>query len=177
MEKKREHTLILSIIAIGVIGLLCLSGCGSNSCEGIKFRNIPDEGVVGISVPGCGGCLSSGKGCNSACWPQSIKLVAGKVENESETDSEMEILPEEEIFYLGCDNRYYGNSCMGCGADEKSCYSGVFFGSMDNFAIFYGSPGEEENICGISNGAVGCFASDSNGRDTITLIENILGID
>lgn len=175
MRKKYENLFVLVIALVGIGGLLCLTGCGSGSCEYVRYGKISEEGVsaVGISLPGCGGCFSSEKGCNSACWPQSVKLIAGAVTEET---GDEEAAEEESVYYLGCDNQYYG-SCLGCGQAKKSCYSGMFANDINNFACFYGVPNKEEQSCGVIDGCGGCAASDSNGKEAIEMIEYWLGID
>lgn len=183
MKSKVEQLFILVVASIGILGLLCLSGCGETSCEGIKCGNACEDEVkaVGISLPGCGGCLSSEKGCDSMCYSQSIKIFTGIIqEGEEIQESEDESGEESEVirsFMLGCDNRYYGDGCLGCAQTEKSCYSGIYAQDIKNMAVFYGSTDGEEKFCGVSNGCGGCYASDGEGKETITIFEQGLEID
>lgn len=170
MKKKWVEIFILVILWVVALGLLCLSGCTSNFFEGIMFANAFEEdmNVVGISIPGCGSCLSSKKVYTSACWPQAIKMIAGSVGEETQGNS---------LFYLGCDNQYYESGGLGNGEIEQSCYSGLIYGEQDTFVLFYGMPREEEKVCGVIYGCVGCIAGDAEGKEVIKMIERWLGID
>jgi len=177
MKKKMEQLFILVVASIGMLGLLCLSGCGGGSCEGIQCGNVSEDGVtaMGVSLPGCGGCASSEKGCNSVCYPQSVKVFGGLVQEDMGTVEDPTDITKS--FYLGCDNRYYGDGCLGCGQAEKSCYSTLFVQDIENVGVFYGSSDGEEKFCGVINGCGGCVASDELGKDAVTLFEQGLGID
>lgn len=70
-KTKGEQIFILLLILAASAALLCAAGCGGGkSCEkpSCGSEEAPDgTGTArGCSIPGYGGCLSSGKGCNSA---------------------------------------------------------------------------------------------------------------
>lgn len=67
----------MTIICVALFSCFCVTGCGaSKSCEKLGYGSHDADGikVSGCSIPGCGGCLSLGKRCNSACCPQSCKI-------------------------------------------------------------------------------------------------------
>lgn len=172
--KKIEQLFVLGIGCIGILGLLCISGCGSCSIEMPQFGGIDEDGVraVGVSIPGCGGCLSSGKGCGSCLWSQAIKLSTGCVEEESDT--------EETSKYLGCDNVYYG----GCGGrSEGTCYGGLAAQDIKNWGIVWGNynysgSGErKEHLLGVADGCVGCYTTEPRIKSIMDDIEDYIGID
>ena len=169
--KKREQLFVLLLLFISSMAVLCITGCGKNSCEGIMFKNVTEENIeaVGISVPGCGGILTSGEGCDSACWPQSIKLFKA-------TKSEIYNDESQETVYMGCDNQYYGSGCFGCGQVKKNSYIGTRKVGTENIVIFFGSSDKEEKMFGIGNRVSGCAASDANGKYMIDEFEYQLGI-
>ena len=178
---KGEQFFILVMMCIGVFGLFALTGCGGGkSCEMIKCGSEDFLGgtVTGISIPGCGGCLSSGKGCNSCLWAQSCKVSCGKWEEEGKDDE-----GEDAAFHSsikGCDTRYYGGGCLGCYQDEKSCYSGCMDINTDSSkfkGFFYGSTDGGEKFVGCSNGCGGCIADDNIGGSTLYELEHVEGID
>lgn len=114
-KSKSEQLFLLLLICIGIMGILCLAGCGKKqSCETLKcnFEDGEDWSGFGVSIPGCGGICSSGKGC--IIMPQSCKMIGGCIDEENSKGK-----------FIGCDTRYYGGGCLGCGQSEKSCYNGV----------------------------------------------------
>lgn len=173
-KPKTQQMFLLLLIFAAVIGALCLNGCGGKSCESPKCANQEVNGSTlhGISIPGCGGCLSSGKGCNSACWPQACKFVSGTISNEETGETKV----------YGLDIRYFGDGCVGCGQNEKSCYAGCINNdtskspdSADGF--FYGSTDSGEKVIGCSKGNNGCTSSNGSGGFTIGVLENLTGVD
>lgn len=158
-KSKGEQLFILVLMCIGIFGILCLTGCGGNSCETIKCGSNEVLGleVKYISVPGCGGCLTSGKGCNMACWPQSIQCSVATYEDK-EKDS------DDNGCIVGCNSSYFGDGCLGCAQTEKDCYTGCI--NLDGFndnmkGFFYGSTDHDERFIGYSNGCVGCFKDEA----------------
>lgn len=174
--KKSEQLFVLGIGCIGVLGLLCVSGCSGCSVELPQCGGINEGGIqaVGVSVPGCGGCLTSGKGCGSCLWSQTIKLFAGCIE-ESGTE---EALAGETYTYLGCDNEYYGGCC---GRDKGACYGGLMTQDIKNWGIVWGdysgSGEEKEHMLGVADGCVGCFTTEPEIKSNIDDIEDCLEID
>lgn len=170
--KKIEQLFVLVMGCIGLLGLLCISGCNGCSVEMPQCGGVnEDEGrFVGVSVPGCGGCLSSGKGCGSCLWSQSIKFFAGCVE---EADS-----AGNTYTYLGCDNEYYGGCC---GRDKGACYGGLMTQNIKNWGIVWGdysgSGEQKEHMLGVADGCVGCYTTEPEIKSNIDDIEGYLGID
>ncbi len=169
---KMEQFFILLVLCVGFFSVFALSGCGGGkSCETIKCSS-SDE-VSGVSIPGCGGCLSLGKGCNSCgncLWAQSYKVSCGNWENEDEDFS---------ANIVGCDARYYAGGCLGCGQDENSCYSGCINveGDDEMHGFFYGSTDKEEKVIGCYNGCGGCVADGNIGGAILYDMERSAGID
>ena len=179
-KSKLEQIFIMMVLFIGCLGIFTFTGCGGRkSCETIKCNAVNGDGKVGagVSVPGCGGCLSSGKGCNSCLWAQSYKCAAG-------SDS-MEVGSEEETStastrVIGCDARYYGAGCVGCGQKEKSSYIGCInrqYPADKTSGCFYGSSDKEEKLIGCSNGSGGCAGSNGTGKAELDLMEGEIGIE
>lgn len=179
-KSRREQFFILIIACIGVFGLFVLSGCGGNSCETLRCGREEYRGgnTMGISIPGCGGCLSSGKGCDSCLWPQSCKISCAEWE-EGYADSDNNLITNNANI-KGCDNRYYGGGCLGCGQVEKSCYLGcinINIGDDKLHGFFYGTTDKDEKIMGCSNGCGGCVADGNIGSDILYEMESVEGID
>lgn len=162
-NKKLEQLFLLSIMSIGAFSLLCLSGCGGCSAECVKCGtyNAEEIFVTGISIPGCGGCLTPKKGCDSCLWPQSVKCTYGAT---------------DEGHFSGCDTRYYGNGCLGCGQIEKNTYLGTQK-SNESCIVFYGESESEETIIGCIDGScIGCMGAGYEGFESIVGFEMITGI-
>ena len=169
-KTKAEQFFILMLLFGAMIGVLCLAGCGGGrSCEKPACDSINTEtgSAFGCSIPGCGGCLTSGEGCNSACWPQSCKIVRAK--DDSDGDSAK---------ITACDTRYYGDGCLGCGQKEKSCYSGCIkmSGSEEINGFFYGSSDSDERLIGCVDGCGGCIGSYGIGGYSMYAVEELMGI-
>ena len=173
-KNKAEHLFILMLMFAIAFGTLCITGCGGNSCETIKCGSGEVYGgkATGISIPGCGGCITSGRGCDSCLWAQSCKFVS-----LSDTGEE-----NSEGSFNGCDVRYYDGGCLGCGQQEKSCYAGCIKNSSDSASesmngIIYGSSDGSENFIGCAGGCGGCVASDGVGAILIDEIEYVTGVE
>ncbi len=177
-KTKLEQFFILVIMCIGVFGIFALSGCGGGkSCETIKCGSEEYMGgtATGVSIPGCGGCLSSGKGCNSCLWPQSCKISCASWEGDENTNSNEES-SKDKASIKGCDTRYYGDGCLGCGQREKTCYSGCInmtSGEDKVNGFFYGGTGREEKIIGCANGCGGCVADGNIGAEILDELEYV----
>lgn len=185
-KSKGEQLFILILMFTALIGVFCLTGCGSKqSCEKPQCGSA-DFGsgtAVGCSIPGCGGCISSGKGCNAACWPQSCKIVhASEEEIQEKIDEETNAKTDEKIVttITACDIRYYdGGGCFGCNQKEKNCYNGCISikgGSNDMNGIFY-STDSGEKVMGCVNGCGGCIGSGGIGAEMMYELEDITGVD
>lgn len=116
-KSKGEKMFGVSLLGIALFGLMCLTGCGGNACETPKCgsEDYSDITVSGCSIPGPGGCLTFGHGCNLACWPQACK-ISKATEIDDNGDKKDNILM--------CDSVYYGGGCLGCDQSQKSCYTG-----------------------------------------------------
>lgn len=175
-KTKGEQLFILMFMFVMVMSIFCITGCGGGSCETPEYgsQDFESGSAVGCSIPGCGGCLTSERGCNLACWPQSIKLVHGSSKKNSETSE------KGNFKIIACDTRYYGDGCLGCGQREKSCYAGYMKDedSTENFnGLFYGSTDSDEKIIGCANGCGGCIGSGGMGAYTISELESLTEID
>ena len=60
MKKKREQLFLLLLIIVSGFTAFCAAGCGGNSCETMQCGNYEEEDSTfyGVSLPGCGGCLT-----------------------------------------------------------------------------------------------------------------------
>lgn len=174
-KTKGEQLFILCMLFVLSFGVLCVTSCGGSSCEAPRCGIEEFEGgtAKGVSIPGCGGCLSSKKGCDSVLWPQSCKFVS-----LSNTEVDASTQEELESKIVGCDIRYYGDGCLGCGQQEKSCYSGCidFEGENGMSGFFYGSSDKDEKLIGCVNGCGGCIGSEGMGAETIQEIEYWTGV-
>lgn len=174
-KSKGEQLFILIISCMALFGLLCVSGCGGQSCETPQCGSRSEAGISakGCSIPGLGGILSSGKGCNSPLWAQSCKTSCGTVKDETSDDGGC---------IWACDTRYYGGGCgcLGCGQSDKSCYSSCVNwteGDTKAKGIFYGTSDSGEHVLGCYNGCAGCVGSDTEFLDVIRSLETMEGID
>ena len=168
----------LTLISIFCFGVLCLSGCGGTSCETIQCGSYDEEEgqAAGVSIPGCGGCITPGKGCDSCLWSQSIKISSVSMVDGSRVTNNLQ--ENEEIKFIGCDGRYYDGGCLGCGQAEKSCYAGAYTKNSENWGLFAGSTDSEEKYLGCSNGCAGCFSiEDPVLGESLQTIEILEGID
>lgn len=174
-KAKGEQIFILCMFFVLSFGILCVTGCGGKSCETPRCgkEDIGDGSVIGVSIPGCGGCITPNKGCNSACWPQSCKIVSLSASKAEESAGD-----ELESTLIGCDVRYYGDGCLGCGQQEKSCYNGCIDaeGEKGMKGFFYGSSDDDEKIIGCANGCGGCVGSEGLGAELIQEIEYWTGV-
>ena len=172
-KSRPEQIFLLVLLSVACFGVFALTGCGgSKSCESIQCNSIKDEAfsVSGISVPGCGGCVSSGKGCNSCLWAQSCKEVAFKYKEDGET----------RMNGSGCDVQYYGSGCLGCGYEKKSCYTGCISvtdgDENSSTSVFYGSTDDGSHILTIGSGSNGCTKSANGPLGSIRDAEAFAGI-
>lgn len=185
-KSKAEQIFLLCLLFVFAFGLLCVTGCDGCDCETVQCGSEELEGgsATAVSIPGCGGCISSGKGCNSCLWAQSTKLACSSQSGEEDGD-------EVKMNINGCDTRYYGGDCMGCDQEEKSCYSGCMTGedtdeeaaynSVD--VIFCGSylgPYDDENSAhaiGCVDGCFRCVEYSDIGIEHLLNIEWLTGVD
>ena len=188
---KIEQFFILLLLSIGCFGVFALTGCGDGrSCEKPvcgKEEYKEDAGVMeaaGVSIPGCGGCLSPGEGCNDCLWAQSCKLVGGKYDYENEAPDGSVVSSKGNMG--GCDTRFYGGGCVKCDVclgyeqKEKAVYSGWI--SLDDAedsyrGLFYGSTDDDEHLIGCYNGCFGCFSTGTQELELLLGLEALAGID
>ena len=173
-KSKCEQLFIVTLMFVALIGVFCVTGCGG-SCATPKCGSEDFNGGTarGCSIPGCGGCLTPERGCNTACWPQECIYVttSGETENESGTKEATKI--------FACDTRYYDGGCLGCGQSEKTCYSGYLAIEDDDSkaqGFFYGGTGKEEKFIGCANGCGGCVGSDYSVAYIIDELEQSMGM-
>ena len=172
-KSKPEQLFVLMLLTVACLGILALTGCGGNqSCETVQCGSIKDESyqISGLSVPGCGGCLDSGKGCDSCLWAQSCKEVSFKYIEAGVT----------KMNGSGCDIQYYGSGCLGCGYDQKSCYSGCIKVTDDDdnssTSVFYGNSDDGSHILTIGGDNNGCVKSGNWPLDSLRDAEVSSGI-
>ena len=171
-KTKGEQLFILCMLFMMAFGLVCLTGCGGCSCETPKCgsKSVNDVSVKAVSVPGCGGCITPEKGCDSILWPQSCKLMSYSEETENGEDG----------CFVGCDIRYYGDGCLGCGQREQSCYSGCVNveGEDGMKGCFYGNTEDnDETVIGCTNEETGCAETGGSMSRLIEILEYILGVE
>lgn len=180
MEKEMRMRQFFVLILLGVFafGVLCMTGCGGASCETIQCGSFNEEGIdaKGISIPGCGGCLTSGRGCDSCLWSQSNKISCATIDDGSIVTGSAE--KEEKMEFIGCDTRYYDGGCLGCGQSEKACYTGVYSHGSENWGIFVGTSDSGENYIGCTDGCLGCYAEGEPVLgNCLEVIETLEGIE
>ncbi|MCM1266827.1 MAG: hypothetical protein NC302_02900 [Bacteroidales bacterium] len=173
-KSKSEQVFLMMLLSVGCLCAVILTGCGGKSCETIKCNSVNEDGLVitGISVPGCGGCLTSGEGCNSCLWAQSYKCVAGS--ESEEVEEEDGNTSTDRMRVIGCDARYYGGGCAGCEQKQKSSYVGCVNqkdSAGKTSGCFYGSSDKEEKLIGCRKGSGGCAGSDGLGRLGLDIME------
>lgn len=171
-KTKGEQLFILCMLFVLAFGLVCITGCGGCSCETPQCASeeIEDMSFKAVSVPGCGGCITPEKGCDSILWPQSCKFMSFSSDGES----------GEEGCFVGCDIRYYGDGCFGCGQREQSCYSGCvdIEGDSGMKGCFYGSTDDnDETVIGCADGKSGCVDGRGSMARLIRNLEYILGVE
>ena len=174
-KSKTEQMFILLALFALAVGCMCVCGCGGGcSCETPSYSSKNYQGISasGCSIPGCGGCLSSEKGFDSACYPQSCKYVKASSDNYTEEYGKFDI--------TGCDVRYYGDGCLGCNQIEKSCYFGCInwdYGTEQANGFFYGRSDSEEKIIGCAGENGGCVATDHSGQNLLYGMETLTGVE
>ena len=174
-KTKKEQIFILVMLSIFVFSFMCISGCGgqTKSCEIAKCNKETEDGLnaIGVSIPGCGGCLTSGRGCNSCLWAQSYKISVAY--NEEGQESETEEL-DADYKMVGCNTMYYADSCGGCAQEEKHVYIGFMSANVEGEQMtgaFYTSPDGDESLIGYYDGCGGCINSEGVGAELLNELE------
>ena len=114
---KNKKVFSMILVFMGMICVLCMTGCNF-SCFGFKCSNVNNDDFkfVSVAVPGLGGCLSPGKGCNSCLYTDSCICSCGNVKS-SDTET---------LSLMGCNQVFYG-SCLGCGTSPRAVYNGCIY--------------------------------------------------
>ena len=180
MDKKNKSEQLFLLIIIGVVlfGAIVLTGCGGK-CERIRCESEEHNGIEEkvVSIPGCGGLLGCEKGCGSTLWAQSIRYVYAEMDDTYDLNGETR---GGKGCVLGCDIRYLGDGCGGCGKTEKSSYTGFISLEGDGEGMkgcFKGSSDSEEVFLGyFDSGCVTCGEDGYAGGLMIHGIEIAEGI-
>ena len=179
-KSKKQQLFVLLMLCIGIFGVLCLTGCGGGTCEKPKCNT--EENTVGkvsgCSIPGCGGCLTPEKGCNTSCWAQSCKCISFSGNEEQQGENVDRENDKSQGCIKACDIKYYGDGCLGCGQKEKSCYYGVGEyknGEDEKKGFFYGNS-DGGNIIGCSGGCVSCIGTGKTQLESLNWLEFVTGV-
>lgn len=178
-KSKKEQVFILFALCIVCFSFLCVAGCGKQSCEPPKCGKESADGfsAYGCSIPACGGCFTPERGCDSCLWPQSCKVVGGKLDQETTDEEGNEAKDTGNI--VACDTRYYGGGCLGCGQSEKMFYCGWMSFDIqgeETKGLFYGNSDKGEKLIGCVNGCGGCVGSEALGGQFTYELEELTGI-
>lgn len=199
MEKKSEierfFVLLMGVMVCFII--FCATGCGDGgkSCElpqcGTDFDN--GNHLVGVSIPGCGGILTSGKSCGGCgLWSQAIKCSGGYIDVDKtpkkvqveEVDVNGNVVSREKIesetkscVLLSLDDRYYEDE--GCGACSsyraRACYGFVGAKGPTDWLVAVGYPSREISV-GCGSGCGACSTTDRIGAQFIYITEEATDI-
>ena len=176
-KTKGEQFFILMAVCVALFGVLMLCGCGGCACEMPKAgcKSDSDVRVAGVSIPGCGGCITPGKGCNSCLWAQACKATCA-----SDT-----VGSDDTFNALTFDNQYYGggcggcSGCLGCSSTPHNCYGGclnIKSSGGNTRGIFFSCTGDKETFIGSTSEGCGCNGNRLGAWYT-GIIETTLGID
>lgn len=198
-EKQKQFMLILMISLLSSM-LFLGTGCGQKSCETPKVgcESTDNADGLGISIPGCGGCLSSGSGwgCDTCgAWSQSIKIVAGTASREyivtedkkdsknkaHDDNSDKKVKTETDTaFVVGVDDQYYVNEgCGGCQNNKlHATYGVVACDSPATWLVSVGNhpKGELYVGCGSGCASIGACGTKKPGRETLNALEHVLDV-
>lgn len=199
MERKTkiEQVFVISICFMIVFIIFCATGCGDNgkSCEVPRCGTESGDGyaLLGVSIPGCGGILTSGQSCGGCgLWSQAIKCTGGyadigkvpkKIKYE-EKDINGNTVTKEKVEYdtkklliLTLDDRYYEDE--GCGACSspraRACYGTAAVSGPTDWLVAFGYPSRELSV-GCGSGCGACAATARPGAYLIDLTERITEI-
>lgn len=140
-KNKAEEVFILCVMCIVCMMAFVACGCGSQgkSCEKPNCSSSGDNYCV--SIPGCGGCLTSGRGCgNCSLWSQACIVYSGK-------DG------DEDAFAI-LDEYYVENSgCAGCKTYKAESCGVVMFTGKEKPSFIFNHP--TCGSCGLIDGDLG----------------------
>ena len=136
-RKGKFEDIFILILLFSFFSLTLFStGCGgSKECEKLECGENSD--FYAVSIPGIGGCLSSGNGCRAGgcmAWSQSCKFVKGStvIGDDKSKDT------QNQISIVLLDNQYYeDNGCGSCAVPyAKSCYiTSISTGNDDSIVM------------------------------------------
>lgn len=136
-KQNQKYALMLVWFCIGIMGFCMLSSCG-DGCQ-LKCGQVPEHKSGNISMdsaevkadyysfPSCGGCITSGRGCNSCFWGENFVCASVKGTYD-----------KAEVTTLGCGEMYYGNSCGGCGTSLENVYMGIMISNNGMGGLYFG---------------------------------------
>ena len=161
--------MILSVVGACVFVFSGCFGCGQDNCELPQVGSNTSGGLSasGVSIPGLGGCLTYGWGCDNCLWAQSYKAVTMNASDISIDNTTL----ASDVSIIGCDTEYYGcgGSCLGCGFgcgyDDDRAYVGLIradtsIGQMSG--IFCGRCADNEMFVGCVGCVPACLLDDGN---------------
>lgn len=176
-KSKGEQLFIMAFLFVVFLSIFCLTGCqqpvmGSDTTEGVTS--------AACSIPGCGGILCSGKGCNTPFWANTCNFMTLK--NDS---TAVKYGLEHDISMMACDIEYFGTgcggclNCFGCGATKKDCYIGCM--NIDgSTGLYYGKSDSSERVIGYNSETENCSGCTKTGDqfyNFIELIKSRVGVD
>ena len=167
-QEKRIGILKLIWINVGLLGLLIFAGCsmcgkGCGQIPECGSAEMEDGSISYVSLPLCGGCLTSERGCSTCLWGERYLISKIEVDAEGEDGEE-----DVEGCIISCSELYYGSSgcsgilscfgcsgCLKCGSVAQSVYSGCYMGGCKDCAFYWGSTkSENEFSAGCSKGCI-----------------------
>lgn len=167
-QEKRIGLLKLIWINVGLLGLLVFAGCsmcgkGCGQIPECGSAEMEDGSISYVSIPLCGGCLTSERGCSTCLWGERYLISKIEVDAEGEEGEE-----DVEGCILSCSELYYGSNgcsgilgcfgcsgCLKCGSVAQSVYTGCYVEDCKNCATYWGSTrSENEFSAGCSKGCI-----------------------
>lgn len=162
-NEKRMNFLTLVLSCLAFVGLFFMTGCG-NGCgqmPDVGTAELEGEQYAYVTIPMCGGCLTSGWGCSSFLWGEKCTLSTILADQSAENN----------IKILHCGETYYGDDCTGCGENSEYVYCGLGAATLDSKDMagcyFGSSEGNDEYILGYYDG---CACATKNPDQTFGYI-------
>lgn len=168
-NEKRMNFLTLVLSCLAFAGLFFMTGCGKGCGQMPDGGAVTEDGMqlAYVSIPMCGGCLTSEWGCSSCLWGEKVTLST-YTSNESE---------ENNMTMINCGEIYYGSKCTGCGDNPEYVYCGFGNGKLDGkdmTGCYYGSTvGDAEYVCGYYDG---CACATKNEDMTFGYLEALIQV-